>query len=465
MSDPSSGDDKIDGFRDHDHASGRVKRYAAVTSTVGGLATKFAFSKVFGIDLDKGAHADELKRALGGLKGPLMKVAQILATIPDALPDEYVAEFSQLQSNAPAMGWLFVKRRMAAELGRDWLTKFGRFEHEAVAAASLGQVHRASLTDGTPLACKLQYPEMGAAVEADLRQLKMLFQIYKSYDGTIDPSQIGEEIEDRLREELDYIREAKQMALYRAMLADEDHVRVPDVVDELTTTRLLTMTWLDGQRVLEFKDDHADRRNGLARDIFMTWYKPLFGYGVIHGDPHLGNYTVADDGRINLLDFGCVRIFHPRFIAGVIDLYHATLHKDRDLAVHAYRTWGFEGLTNEMVDTLNLWAEFLFDAWIDDRVRPLQESTKSAGIFGREVAQKVVKRLREIGGVTPPREFVFMDRAALGMGSVFMHLGAELNWHNLIHEVMDGFDVDALQAKQADALAAAGLEAHPARAA
>ncbi len=112
----------------------------------------------------------------------------MLATIPDALPAEYAGELAQLQSNAPPMGWPFVRRRMAAELGPDWQKRFKSFEHEAAAAASLGQVHRAIGHDGRLLACKLQYPDMQSAVEADLHQLKLIFAVYRRYDRAIDPS-------------------------------------------------------------------------------------------------------------------------------------------------------------------------------------------------------------------------------------------------------------------------------------
>ena len=123
-----------------------------------------------------------LAAALGGLKGPIMKVAQLLATIPEALPAEYAAELGQLQSQAPPMGWPFVRRRMAAELGPDWEAKFASFEHEAAASASLGQVHRATSHDGRALAAKLQYPDMQSAVEADLAQLSVLFSIHRAHE-------------------------------------------------------------------------------------------------------------------------------------------------------------------------------------------------------------------------------------------------------------------------------------------
>ena len=123
---------------------------------------------MFGLKTDRGAHAEDLKAILGGLKGPLMKVAQFASTIPDALPAEYAAELAQLQANAPPMGAAFVRRRMAAELGPGWQSRFAEFGLEAAAAASLGQVHRARLTDGTEVACKLQYPDMPSVVEAEV---------------------------------------------------------------------------------------------------------------------------------------------------------------------------------------------------------------------------------------------------------------------------------------------------------
>ncbi len=157
----------------------RVRRYARVGTSVGGLAAQLAGARLFGFGLDRARHSSELKAALGGLKGPLMKVAQILATIPDALPPEYAEDLRQLQANAPSMGWPFVRRRMSTELGPKWQSRFASFAHEAVAAASLGQVHRAVHLDGRELACKLQYPDMLSTVDADLRQLKLAFATYR----------------------------------------------------------------------------------------------------------------------------------------------------------------------------------------------------------------------------------------------------------------------------------------------
>ena len=437
--------------------SGRVRRYAKVGSSVGGLAAQVVGARYLGLGLDRGKHSSDLKAALGGLKGPLMKAAQILATIPDALPKEYAEELRQLQSNAPSMGWPFVKRRMRAELGDDWQKKFKSFEREAAAAASLGQVHRAVSHDGRDLACKLQYPDMLSAVEADLQQLKILFGIYRRYDRAIDPSDIYHELADRLREELDYEREGRHMQLYQDMLSAEAGVHVADLVPELSTQRLLTMTWLEGRPLLDFAADSGsvEQRNAVAMNMFRCWYVPFYFYGIIHGDPHLGNYTIREDGTVNLLDFGCIRVFPPKFVKGVIDLYYALERDDPELAVEAYRTWGFTEISKDLLAALNLWAAFLYAPLLEDKPQKIMGDKGS--LYGAEVAGEVHKELRRLGGVKPPREFVLMDRAAVGLGSVFMHLDAEINWHQMFHDLIGDFDVKALEKRQTKVLKAQKL--------
>ena len=440
-----------------DTFSGRMRRYARVSGAMSGLAARLAGERYLGMPIDRERHAADLKAALGGIKGPLMKVAQLLATIPDALPEEYVRELVTLQANAPAMGWPFVRRRMAGELGPDWQSRFQSFEHTAARAASLGQVHRAVALDGTPLACKLQYPEMGSAVEADLRQLKLAMGIYERYDKTVSTADIHAEISDRLREELDYAREAAHMRLYSDILKDEPGVAVPRPIPELSTRRLLTMTWLEGRPILDFAETAPPEvRNEIAVSMFRIWYVPFYHYGVIHGDPHLGNYTVAPDRMVNLLDFGCIRIFPARFVKGVIDLYHALQRNDRELAAEAYRSWGFGDLSHELIEVLNRWAAFVYGPLLDDRPRMIQERPKS-GADGRAIVESVHRDLRQMGGVAPPRAFVFMDRAAVGLGSVFLHLQARINWHRLFHELIDDFDEAVLAARQQQALTHAGV--------
>jgi predicted unusual protein kinase regulating ubiquinone biosynthesis (AarF/ABC1/UbiB family) len=398
-----------------------------------------------------------LRAILGNLKGPMMKVAQFLSTVPDALPPEYAAQLAELQANAPPMGWAFVRRRMAGELGADWEGKFQSFSHDALAAASLGQVHRATLPDGNDVAVKLQYPDMPNIVEADLRQVKLAMSVYKRMDNAIIQDDIYVELSERLREELDYMREAAQMRLYGAILRDVPDVNVPSPVPEYTTKRLITMSWLKGIGFKAWLEQRPsqEQRNSLATALFRAWYIPFYRYGIIHGDPHLGNYQVSENGSLNLLDYGSIRVFGSKFVAGVLDLYAAVRDDDLSLAARAYDVWGFKGITEEQILVLNDWARFIYEPLIQDRVRPIQEGQGTD--FGREVAQKVHAGLKRTGGVRPPREFVLMDRSAIGLGAVFMRLGAELNWARLFHETVADFDEEALTARQTEALQIAGV--------
>jgi predicted unusual protein kinase regulating ubiquinone biosynthesis (AarF/ABC1/UbiB family) len=436
---------------------GEVRRFARTSGAVGGIAARITGERVFGIKTNQARHAEDLKSILGGLKGPMMKVAQFLSTIPDALPPEYAAQLAELQANAPPMGWPFVRRRMAGELGADWETKFTSFSKEAVAAASLGQVHRATLPDDADVACKLQYPDMPSTVEADLRQIKMAMAVYKRMDNAIIQDDIYTELVERLREELDYTREAAQMRLYHAMLADTPDVNVPEPVPEYTTKRLLTMKWLTGTGLKTWLETgpSQEARNALATALFRAWYIPFYRYGVIHGDPHLGNYQVNAQGGLNLLDYGAIRVFPAKFVTGVLELYAAVRDNDEDRAVHAYDIWGFKGITREQVAVLNDWAHFLYEPLIQDRIRPIQENADTQ--YGRSIAEKVHAGLQRTGGVRPPREFMLMDRSAIGLGSVFLRLKAELNWSRLFHETVADFNEDELAARQAEALAVAGV--------
>jgi predicted unusual protein kinase regulating ubiquinone biosynthesis (AarF/ABC1/UbiB family) len=404
--------------------------------------------------------AAELAKALGGLKGPIMKAAQLLSTIPEALPPEYARELAQLQSAAPPMGPAFVRRRLQAELGPDWQARFKSFELASTASASLGQVHRAVAHDGRALAVKLQYPDMQSAVEADVTQLKVVFAIHARMDPAVETGEILKEISARLREELDYGLEARHTALYRLIFRDDPLIRVPEIVPELSTRRLLAMTWLEGRRLLDYKSAPVEDRNQIARAMFRAWWFPFSHYGVIHGDPHLGNYTIFEEaGRpagINLLDYGCMRTFAPKFVGGVVDLYRGLHEGDEARIVHAYETWGFTGLSKELIDVLNIWARFIYGPLLDDRVRSIAEGT-TPGEYGRREAFTVHKALKEKGPVRVPREFVFMDRAAIGLGGVFLHLDARLNYFQIFNETIRDFDLARVGARQRAAFAEAGV--------
>lgn len=434
----------------------RLTRLARVSAGLTGVAARGAGRALGGTQVFSASNAADLTEVLGKLRGPVMKVAQFIATVPGALPKEVATPLLNLQTNAPPMGAGFVRRRMAAELGADWERRFRSFDRNAAAAASLGQVHRATGKGGRALACKLQYPNMSAAVDSDVRQLRAALGIQRSLDRTIDTREIADEIEARLKEELDYLREAAHMRLYRIMLADCSDIVVPEPIAELSTARLLTMTWLDGKPVLDIVAAPLSLRNSVAAALFKAWWRPFARYGTIHGDPHLGNYTVRSDGGVNLLDFGCIRTFAPSFVRGVVDLYRALQQRNNALAATAYRQWGFKSVTPELVDVMNMWARFIFTPLLDDRTRLVDDGVPAAE-YGLKQANEVHAKLRKLGGIRPPREFVFMDRAAIGLGAAFIRLGARLNFHSLFEEEVANFDIGGVAARQRSAFAAAGV--------
>jgi predicted unusual protein kinase regulating ubiquinone biosynthesis (AarF/ABC1/UbiB family) len=444
--------------------SARASRYARLGVSAGTLAAWVGVNRLRGGGRETDAKA--LASALGSMKGPMMKVAQLLTTIPDALPADYAAELIRLQSQAPPMGAGFVRRRMQAELGPGWRERFSEFDLKPAAAASLGQVHKARSLDGEPLACKLQYPEMSSAVETDLSQLDLLFSLHRRIGAAIDTREIAHEIRERVREELDYHREAKVAELYGLMLADRPLVHVPSVEKSLSTRRLLTLQWLEGEPLPDFESASQEARDAIAVGLFDAWWRPFLRYGVIHGDPHLGNYAVIASGKgdrrnvegINLFDYGCVRIFPTRFVRGVVELYLALRKNDEAHIAEAYAMWGFPKLTRGTFEAMTMWARFICGPILDDRVRTAADGV-SPSEYGRREIGAVMRALRvEGGGLVIPREFVFLERATIGLGGAFLRLGARLNFHRMYEDAIAGFDEAVVAKRQAEAMAAVGLK-------
>lgn len=408
-----------------------IKRYTQTSTSMGGFLAKALLAKTLGRGHDSPANA--LVDVLGSLKGPLLKIGQIASIVPDLLPQEYAEALQNLQNNAPPMGVLFVRRRMRGELGIDWEKYFKIFYMEPFAAASLGQVHKAEDGQGNVVACKLQYPDMETAVEADLNQLKMIASVYKATGPAIDTDNIFVEVSSYLQEELDYTKEAQNILLFKSILKKYPFIRVPDVKKPLSTKRLLTLSFLEGKKIQDFYDAPQELRNQIAKQLFYAWYYPFYSRGILHGDPHFGNYSIAEDGTLNMLDFGCVRHFEKNFLQGVVTLYKGLLFDDAKRIKEAYVLWGFQDSPSETIEVLNWWARYLYGPLLDDK----QRCVDANGLQGKEIAKAVYKRLKELGGLCPPREFVLMDRVAVGLGSAFIRLRAHLNWHRLFEEMLE----------------------------
>jgi predicted unusual protein kinase regulating ubiquinone biosynthesis (AarF/ABC1/UbiB family) len=435
----------------------RVGRYVRTTAGIGAVASRTAGRLLFGGALTDVANAADAARLLGRLRGPAMKIAQVAGSLPDVFPPEFASELAKLQTSAPPMGPAFVRRRMAAELGARWQAKFASFDMEPAAAASLGQVHRARLHDGRAAACKLQYPDMQSAVDADIAEVQAILSLQRTAVRTFDTREIALEAAERIREELDYAREAANMRLFGVMLREHANVAVPEPIAALSTRRLLTMTWLDGAPFLAAAEGASqDARNAIGAALHAAWWTPLCRYGVIHGDAHLGNYTVRNDCGINLFDFGCVRVYEAEAVAGFVDLYRALKAGDEDAAVRAYARWGFRGADKALVAKLSEWSNIAFGPVLDDRERLIAEGGNPFAASAERI-WALKAQLWQGSTVRPPRAFVFIARALVGLGAALIHLGARHNWHRMFERLIADFSPEAVAARQRAALDEAGL--------
>ena len=435
---------------DHDdeanRLSARATRYARLGVNAGAFAARVGVNRLRGGGRETDAKA--LASALGSMKGPLMKVAQMLTTIPDAVPPEFAAELSKLQSQAPPMGAAFVRRRMQAELGRTGASASPSSISSPRPPRRSARCIKpsASAASASPASCNIRtWPRRWRPTSPIST---FCSRSIGAPERAIDTREMAREIRERVREELDYEREAKIARLYRVMLADRPFVRVPRVDESLSTRRLLTLEWLDGEPLVAFETAPQEARDAIAVGLFDAWWRPFLRYGVIHGDPHLGNYTVAASGEgakrsvegVNLFDYGCVRIFPPRFVLGVVELYRALKANDKARIADAYAMWGFAKLTPGMTEAMTLWARFMCGPILDDRVRTAADGVKPSEYGRREIGQ-VMRALRAEGGGLPvPREFVFLERATIGLGSAFLRLGARLNFHRMYEDAIAGFD-------------------------
>lgn len=405
----------------------RLRRYSQSSAAFTSLTAKYLTSH----SLDP----YDIANRLGSLRGPLMKVGQLLAMVPDLLPEPYAKALGSLQSQAPPMGGLFVKRRMKSELGPNWEQNFQFFDLEPFAAASIGQVHHAISFDNKKLACKLQYPNMQGIIEADLTQFRFFLALYEHKGGALKTGQFLKETEHHLYEEIDYKKEAQNISLFQNIFKNHGEISLPTIVPSLSTERLLTMSYLNGLTLKDFCEKPAYSRNEAAQNLFFAWYYPLYTHGYLHGDPHPGNYLFSEEGNISLLDFGCVRRFSPGFLNGIKLLYEALKTNKEDLLIEAYTQWGFSHLTKELIEILTLWARFLYSPLLEDRIRPISET--ETGHQGREIVKTILTKLKDYGKVELPREFILMDRVTVGMGAAFMRLHAQINWHQAFESILN----------------------------
>lgn len=316
--------------------SGRLARVARLGGMAAGLAGDAAgalagaAAGVVGQTTDAAAArfhrdaAERLARVLGEMKGLPQKVGQILSVLDDAIPAEhrqvYREVLGRLQAQSEPLSWEEVRPVVEAELGQPWPEVFARVEPRAVAAASIGQVHRATLRDGREVAVKVQYPGIQAALESDLANVGALVGALSAALPRTSVEHLVQDVAARFREELDYRHEATVQAAAAARWAGQPGLRIPDLVPGLCTDRLLVSAWLEGRAFEEVLDETADRRGAWGAGLWRFTWHGVLAHGWIHGDPHPGNLRFLEDGALGVLDFGCAADLPASLVAGLAEV-------------------------------------------------------------------------------------------------------------------------------------------------
>ena len=371
------------------------------------------------------------------LRGAFMKLAQMLSMRTDVFPAEALEVLSVVQSSAPPMPYERVRAMLVEELGAPPERKFRRFEREAFAAASLGQVHRAELESGETVAVKVQYPGVAATVQQDVKNLKALLRAFAGIARDVmrqdvDPGEVAAELEARLAEELDYAHEASNLERFRHLLADDREVMIPRVHRALSTRRVLTMEYLEGYPIQDILAPGVDQelKDWVGVKIFRLLWRQVLEFGVLHTDPHPGNYLVTHHPRLGILDFGSVRIFEPPIRDAYSRLARALLaHDEREIGA-ACVDLGFIDAAQDpapLVRMMHIVCEPLeHDRAFDPRDYDVMGR-------GRQVTQLALEHRL----FRTPGHQVFLFRALVGADAYLKALGPVRNWHRLFREIVE----------------------------
>jgi predicted unusual protein kinase regulating ubiquinone biosynthesis (AarF/ABC1/UbiB family) len=423
---------------------GRNARLARMGARVGGTYATTAARKTFAsaerrevLDREREFRtAEQVAEALGQMKGALMKLGQMASYLDDGLPEPLRIALAQLQSDAPPMSTELARSTVETELRRPIDELFVEFDDEPIAAASIGQVHRAivRLDDGSELAVavKVQYPGVGEAIASDLRNADMLGALLKQSFGGLDPSEMVDEIKIRLADEVDYELEAANQKLFADYYREHPFIRIPAVLDAYSTKRILTTELAVGHRWAEMRDRGHETRDRAGEIIFRFVFRSLYRFGAFNGDPHPGNYLFHDDGTVTFLDFGLVKHFTDDELTMFGSMVRAAA-VDHD-ATEFRRIVEAAGmlLPGAPVDTVEVGEYF---SLFYDAVRDDSEMT-----WTREYANSVVRhtfdRTSPISQyATVPRAFVFIQRINLGLYALLGELGATGNYRRIASEL------------------------------
>ncbi|HEY6005408.1 MAG TPA: AarF/ABC1/UbiB kinase family protein, partial [Anaeromyxobacter sp.] len=382
------------------------------------------------------AAAARVAEGLGQLKGLAMKLGQVLSFAVEDLPPELQDALQALQTSSPPRPFEDIAPVIERALRRPLSEAFARIDPAPVAAASIGQVHRAILDDGRAVAVKVQYPDVAAAVRADVANLSVLVRSVRLLAPRIDAELVAREVRERFLDELDYVAEARHQAAFAARFEGHPFISVPRVIASHSAAEVLTSEWVDGLRFQEALGGAEDVRSRQGEILFRFVYGCVFGWGTFDGDPHPGNYLFDRDGsRVTFLDFGCVKRLPEPVLRGWRSFVGALLDRDRAASrEHALRLGFVEagpeaGIDGVVAALTRLYLPFGQDG--PQRFPSLWKSVSPADILGGELGD-VRRRLRV------PGDLVFVNRTLAGMYMVLSRLGATASWGRIAREYVSG---------------------------
>ena len=379
--------------------------------------------------------AQQVADELGNMKGALMKLGQMASYLDDGLPEPLRLALSQLQSNAPPMSIDLVHQEIKRELGKSVNEMFVEFDDEPIAAASIGQVHRAILR--TPhgdraVAVKVQYPGVAEAIDADLRTADLLGTLLAFGFKSLNPEDMVAEIKDRLREELDYKKEAENQQLFADFYKGHPFIHVPEVLHDYSTSRILMTELVSGSSFAELLTWPQEQRDMAGEAIFRFVFRSLYRFRAFNGDPHPGNYIFHKGGKVTFLDFGLIKhftvdemnMFQSMVTAAVLDNDMETYRRVIEDAGMFQKDAPFS--TEEAGD---------YFAHFYEPVRESKQMTWTTG-YATSIVRHTFDRTSAIAQyATVPKSFVFIQRINLGLYALLGQLGASGNFRRISEEL------------------------------
>jgi len=424
------------------------KRFFKLAGMSASIAKNYAGHKVKGMFSDEetkkqsqeAMYADigvRIAETLGEMKGAVMKVGQIVSQVKDLLPPEVAKALETLQKESPPMPYSMIRRQLIRALGDEPESLFATFEHEPFAAASIGQVHRATTKEGVDCIVKIQYPGVKESCDSDLKQIKRLFKmagLVKVSKEIVDKT--FDEIRDMLYEELDYNHEAENLRFFSKHYQDHPYVIVPELLEELSTETVLTLTYIEGDSLNEVKEPtyNQDMKNTLAHRLFDTMGRQIYELQRVHCDPHPGNFAFRPDGSLIIYDFGAVKEvsddtvrIHRNFVK---DMFNGKV----DSVESHLKEMGVRQDNGPDVP-LSYYQE-----WFDIIMEPFSDNS-NFDFSQSKLHQRAAKKIRKdafkyLGAFQPSPETMHVDRVLSGHYWTLIDLGANISLRGLIEEIV-----------------------------